>query len=86
MLFIDDLLLSPFKGLFFIINEVHRAAVEALKENGKKVVEDLRNLHFNLEQGKITEAEFEEQETLLLDRLDAIQKELGEQSEEEDEE
>lgn len=83
---IGDILLFPFKGIFFIFEEIHDAAFKALREDAEQVTENLRKLHYMLEQRKITEAEFDIQEAKLLDRLDQINMQLnGPQTEQDDE-
>lgn len=82
---IGDILLFPFKGIFFIFEEIHDAAFKALREDAEQVTENLRKLHYMLEQGKITETEFDIQEAKLLDRLDQVNMQLnGTQAEQDD--
>jgi len=72
MLLVDDILLSPIKGLFYIFKQIHNAAEdELLNEEG--VSAQLSELYMMLETGKITEEEFNTQESALLDRLDQIE-------------
>ncbi len=72
MLLVDDILLSPVKGLFYIFKQIHHAAEEEfLNEEG--VSAQLSELYMMLETGKITEEEFNQQESALLDRLDQIE-------------
>lgn len=72
MLLVDDILLSPVKGLFYIFKQIHHAAEEEfLNEEG--VSAQLSELYMMLETGKITEEEFDKQELVLLDRLDQIE-------------
>lgn len=72
MLLVDDILLSPVKGLFYIFKQIHNAAEEEfLNEEG--VSAQLSELYMMLETGKITEEEFNMQESTLLDRLDQIE-------------
>ena len=74
MIVVDDLLLAPFRGLFWIFKEIHRAAQEEMANDAESVAAELSSLYMMLETGKITEQEFAEQEKLLLERLDKIQK------------
>lgn len=74
---VGDILFFPFKGIFFIFEEIHEATLKALKEDAEQITENLRNLHFMLEKGEITEAEFDNRETKLLDRLDQINLQLN---------
>lgn len=74
---IGDILLFPVNGIFFIFEEIHSAALKALREDAEQVTENLRKLHFMLERGKISETEFDIQEKTLLDRLDEINSQLN---------
>ena len=70
MFYLDDLMLSPFKGFLFIAKEVAKA-VEQEKENERaNNMAELSALHARLEAGEITEEEFDEREAELLDLLD----------------
>ncbi|MDD5271137.1 MAG: gas vesicle protein GvpG [Methylovulum sp.] len=72
MLLVDDLLFSPVKGIMWIFKKVHELAEEELTGEADRIRESLTELYMLLETGQITEEEFEQQETLLLDRLDAL--------------
>lgn len=82
MLLIDDLLLSPVKGILWIFREIHDRAQEEIAQEPDRLAQQLRTLYMELETGAISEAEFERQEKILLDRLDAI-REQGETGEDE---
>ena len=70
MFYLDDLVMSPFKGFLFIAKEVAKA-VEQEKENVRaNNMAELSALHARLEAGEITEEEFDEREAELLDLLD----------------
>ncbi|MBI4864507.1 MAG: gas vesicle protein GvpG [Candidatus Riflebacteria bacterium] len=69
MLIIDDILLSPVKGLLLVFEEIHRA-VESETHDTASVVDQLQELYMRLETGKISTVEFDLQEKALLDRLD----------------
>lgn len=69
MFIIDDILLSPVKGLMMIFEEVHRA-VESETHDTASVVDQLQELYMCLETGKISTEEFDVREKELLDRLD----------------
>jgi hypothetical protein len=58
MLLVDDILLFPVHSIMWVFREI---------------TEQLRVLYMQLETGRITEAEFDAREKLLLDRLDAIE-------------
>ena len=72
MLLVDDILFSPIKGINWIFKKVHELAQEELVGEADRLRESLTELYMQLEAGQITEEEFEQQETLLLDRLDAL--------------
>ncbi len=71
MFFIDDIFMSPFKGLMFIAKEVAKAAEQQAESDRANAMAQLSALHLQLEQGEITEDEFDEREAALLDLLDA---------------
>ncbi len=73
MLIIDDLLTSPIRGLFWLFKEVHHAAQEELAGASDAITAQLSELYMELETGRITEAEFDAREKVLLDRLDRVQ-------------
>lgn len=73
MLLIDDLLMSPVKGIFWIFKEIHQAAVQEQAGEADAITARLSELYMQLETGQITEAEFEAREKELLDRLDRLQ-------------
>jgi uncharacterized membrane protein len=71
MFYLDDLVLSPFKGFLFIAKEVAKA-VEQEKENQRaNSMAQLSALHAQFEAGEIAEDEFEEREAELLDVLES---------------
>ena len=93
MLLVDDILFSPIKGINWIFKKVHELAQEELVGEADRLRDNLTELYMQLEAGQITEEEFEQQETLLLDRLDALDEDdnmIGdaedEEGDEEDEE
>lgn len=88
MLLIDDLLLGPFKGLLWVFDKIHDAAEEQLAGEATAITEQLRQLYRLLETGQITEAEFDAEESPLLDRLEAIRasEQDSDDADEEDEE
>lgn len=73
MFLIDDLLLSPFKGLRFIANAVHDAAQDEIANRRTALRDELNDLYMQLEVGEITEEEFEAREDEVLDALDALE-------------
>jgi hypothetical protein len=70
---VDDLLLSPIKGVLWVFKEIHDAAQQELAGEGEAITAALSELYMKLETGQITEAEFDAQEKVLLDRLDRLQ-------------
>lgn len=75
MFLIDDLLLSPIKGILWVFREIHDAAQQEQAGEGESITAALSELYMKLETGQITEAEFDAQEKVLLDRLDRLQEE-----------
>jgi len=73
MLIIDDILLSPVRGILWIFREMYNAAQEELVNEADSITAELSELYMMLETGKITESEFDNREKELLDRLDEIQ-------------
>ena len=93
MFLIDDVLLSPAKGMFYIFKQIHKAAEEEFL-NEENVSAELSELYMMLETGKITEEVFNNRESELLNRLEQIEEykkkhfevvEENEESENEDE-
>ena len=72
MFLIDDVLLSPAKGLFYIFKQIHKAAEEEFL-NEENISAELSELYMMLETGKITEEEFNKRESELLNRLEQIE-------------
>lgn len=88
MLLVDDILFSPITGINWIFKKIHELAEEELSGEADRIRESLTELYMQLETGEITEEEFEQQETMLLDRLDALDEEddvIGDTSSDEDE-
>ena len=88
MLLVDDILFSPVKGINWIFKKIHELAEEELSGEADRIRDSLTELYMQLETGEITEEEFEQQETVLLDKLDALDEEddLIEDEDEDDEE
>lgn len=74
MLLVDDLLLAPMHGLLWVFRQIHEAAREEIAGEADAITAELSQLYMMLETGRITEAEFEARERVLLDRLDAIRR------------
>jgi len=75
MFLVDDILLSPAKGLLWVFREIHDAAQQELAGESEAITASLSELYMRLETEQITEAEFDAQEKVLLDRLDRLQAE-----------
>jgi hypothetical protein len=75
MFLVDDLLLAPVKGVLWVFREIHDAAQEELAGESEAITAALSELYMKLETGQISEAEFDAQEKILLDRLDRLQAE-----------
>lgn len=75
MFLIDDILLAPAKGVLWVFQEIHDAAQQELAGESEAITATLSELYMRLETEQITEAEFDVQEKVLLDRLDRLQAE-----------
>lgn len=73
MFIIDDMLLAPIKGLAWVFDKVRVAAMEEIDQKEENLRSDLAELNMQLDNGEITEEEFEAREKELLDRLDEIE-------------
>lgn len=85
MLLIDDILLSPLRGIFWIVREVHDAAQQELAHEADSIKAELSDLYMMLETGRTSEQEFEKQEAQLLDRLDELERRDAEAEEQQEE-
>ncbi|MFZ0051177.1 MAG: gas vesicle protein GvpG [Desulfobaccales bacterium] len=72
MFLLDDILLSPIKGIVWVAEKVRDAAQEESAREGDLITAELRELYLMLESGKISEEEFEGREQQLLDRLERL--------------
>ena len=72
MFILDDMGKAPFKGFMFIVREVANAAQQELAKERATVMADLSRLHLQLENGEVSEDQFDEREQELLDRLEEI--------------
>jgi len=75
MFLVDDILLSPVKGVLWVFREIHDAAQQELAGESETITAALSELYMRLETGQITEEVFDAQEKTLLDRLDHLQAE-----------
>ena len=69
---LDDILLAPLNGVIFIAEKLHAQAMEELLDEAG-VRQELRELYMRLETGKLSEAEFEEREAALVERLEELE-------------
>jgi len=83
MFIVDDLLMAPMKGLVWICEQIQEAAEQEQAGEADNITIELQKLYRSLESGSITEQEFEQRESKLLDRLDSIE---GIDSEDDDDE
>jgi hypothetical protein len=72
MFLLDDILLSPVKGLVSVCRKVQEAARQDLENQEKGAVAALGELHRRIELGQISEEEFDAEETRLLETIDEI--------------
>ena len=81
MFLLDDILLSPVKGLMTIARKVREIAKNDSENQEKDILNSLSELHQQFELKTIGSEQFDERETGLLDQLDAIQNMLSLESE-----
>lgn len=70
---LDDILLSPVKGVIWLAEKIKEAA-EAEKSDGAKIQEELLSLQMKLELEEITEEEYQRRETELMERMEEMSK------------
>ncbi len=73
MFLLDDILTSPFRGIGRVFREIHQAVLAEVQDR-PSIVQELQQLYMLLETGKISEEEFQQRETALLDRLDELER------------
>ena len=72
MFLVDDLLLAPVHGLLWVFGKIHEAAQKEIAGEADAITAELSQAYMMLETGRLSEAEFETRERILLDRLEAI--------------
>jgi len=72
MFLLDDILLSPARGLMFVMREIKKAVDAERAADRRRIMAALTSLHRALDDGSISEAEFETREAELLERLDKM--------------
>ena len=70
MFILDDIFISP---ILWVFKEIHGAVQKEISGEAEAITRALSDLYLKIETGAITEAQFEAEETRLLDRLDEIQ-------------
>jgi hypothetical protein len=73
---LDDILLSPVKGLVMVCRKVEQAARQDLEMREKGAMSALGELHRRLELGQIDDNDFDREEARLLDQIEALEKVL----------
>ena len=73
MFIIDDILLSPLKGVIWMGKKIGEIVEKEFSDEGR-IKEKLMELQLKFELDKISEKEYNKQEAELLARLDAIRK------------
>jgi hypothetical protein len=73
MFLIDDLMLTPAKGLLAICRRVQQTAREQFEKQQQTIVADLSELHRLADSEQIAQDQFNARESDLLDRLEKIQ-------------
>ena len=84
MFLLDDILLSPIKGLAAVCRKVEEAARQELEDQEKGAISALGELHRRLEMGQIDEKDFDLEETRLLEQIEGVAKVLHPHDEPED--
>jgi hypothetical protein len=76
MFLLDDILLSPIKGIVSVCRKVEEAARQDLENQEKGTMFSLSELHRRLETGEIDEQQFDLEETRLLERMESLSRVL----------
>jgi len=76
MFILDDILLSPLKGLVWIAEKIDEVAQDEVSDEGK-LMDKLMELQMRFELDEINEAEYTKMESELLARMDAVREEEG---------
>lgn len=71
MFLIDSILLAPLKGVIWMGQKLSDMAQKELSDEGR-IKEELMRLQLQFELDEISQAEYDQKEKELLDRLDAI--------------
>jgi hypothetical protein len=89
MFLIDDILLSPMHGFFWLAKQIHNAVEKETIITPEQITAELSDLYMMLDIGQIEAEEFDRREAELLDLLDELQNaaadaEAGEDEDDED--
>ena len=76
MFILDDILLSPMKGLAAVCRKVEEAARQDLENQEKGAMSALGELYRRLETGQIDEKTFDFEEARLLEQIESLAKTL----------
>ena len=71
MFIIDDIILSPLKGLMWIAEKIDEMAENEISDEGK-LMDELMTLQLQFELDEIEEDEYDKREAEILDRLNAV--------------
>ncbi len=71
MFIIDDIILSPLKGLMWIAEKIDEMAENEVSDEGK-IMDELMTLQLQFELDEIEEDEYDKREAAILDRLNAV--------------
>jgi hypothetical protein len=71
---VDDILLSPLKGLAVVCRKIEEAARQDLENQEKQSMVSLSELHRQLESGQIEVKDFDNQEARLLEHIELLQR------------
>lgn len=72
MFLLDDLLASPVKFVLWVMEQVHDAAEQEMREEAQRIPLELAELYRMFEAGQLSEQEFDRRERKLLSRLDEL--------------
>jgi hypothetical protein len=72
MIIIDSLLAAPLRGLMFVLEKINETVQKEREAEEQAIMADLSALHRRLDNGTISDAEFDLREQDLLGRLDRL--------------
>lgn len=70
MFFVDDIVMSPFKGFLFLAKEVANAVEQEKESRRDALMTELTELHRLFEKGELSDEDFDTRESVILDLLD----------------